>query len=84
MRYLFVSVLILCCSFAQADELQDTYEQYKALNEQGKYRKALPFAEKAVHLAEVTFGRDDVETAGVADVTTTTDFRSVSPPVSPA
>ena len=63
MRYLIVVVLILCGSFAQADELQDAYDQYKALNEQGKYQEALPFAQEAVRLAETKFGKDDDDTS---------------------
>ena len=63
MRYLIVAVLILCCSFAQADELQDAFDQYKALNEQGTYQEALPFAQEAVRLGEVKFGKDDKTTA---------------------
>ncbi|MBQ80420.1 MAG: hypothetical protein CMJ66_10350, partial [Planctomycetaceae bacterium] len=63
MRYLIVAVLILCCSFAQADELQDAYDQCDALKEQGKYQEALPFAQEAVRLGEVKFGKDDEFTA---------------------
>ena len=63
MRYLIVAVLILCCSFAQADELQDAYDQYTALDEQGKYQEALPFAQEAVRLAETKFGKDDDDTS---------------------
>ena len=63
MRYLIVAVLILCGSFAQADELQDAYDQYEALDEQGKYQQALPFAQEAVRLGEVKFGKDDKTTA---------------------
>ena len=63
MRYLVVAILVLCCSFAQADDLQDASEQYEALYEQGKYQEALPFAQKAVRLGEVNFGKDDKATA---------------------
>jgi len=63
MRYLIVAVLILCCSFAQADELQDAHDQYEALHEQGKYQEALPFAQKAVRLAETKFGKESGDTS---------------------
>ena len=59
MRCLIVASLVLCCSFAQADELQDAYDQYEALYEQGKYQEALPFAEEAVRLTEVEFGNEN-------------------------
>jgi tetratricopeptide (TPR) repeat protein len=63
MRYLIVAVLILCCSFAQADELRDAFDQYRALIEQGKYQEAIPFVQEAVRLAETKFGKDDDDTS---------------------
>ena len=63
MRYVIVAVLVLCGSFAQADELQDANDQYEALDEQGKYQEALPFAQKAVRLAETKFGKESGDTS---------------------
>ena len=59
MRCLIVASLVLCCSSTLADELQDAHDRYKALNEQGKYQEALPFAQEAVRLTEVEFGNEN-------------------------
>ena len=47
----------------QPIELQDAFDQYNALEEQGKYQEALPFAQEAVCLAEANFGKDDGDTS---------------------
>ncbi len=41
---------------ALSPELMDAYRQYQALNQQGDYAAAIPFAEKALRLGEGEFG----------------------------
>ncbi len=45
-------------ALAQSAALMDAYNQVKALNEQGRYAEAEPFARKALELGEKEFGPD--------------------------
>ena len=48
---------------AESEALMEQYNQYKALNEQGKYDEGLPFARRALELGEDEFGPDHPTTA---------------------
>ena len=48
---------------ALSPELMDAYRQYQALNQQGDYAAAIPFAEKALRLGEGEFGPNRETTA---------------------
>ena len=48
---------------AQSPELMGTFRQYQALNQQGDYAAAVPFAKKALRLGEREFGSDHENTA---------------------
>ena len=48
---------------AQSPELMDAYRQYQALDRQGDYAAAVPFAKKALRLGEREFGPDHKNTA---------------------
>ena len=61
---LLVSVLIIPFlwphdSASQSPALLDSFEQYRALYRDGKYREAIPLAERAVRLGEKEFKPDD-------------------------
>ncbi|MEE1562110.1 MAG: tetratricopeptide repeat protein, partial [Alphaproteobacteria bacterium] len=45
-------------ALAQSPELKSAVRQYEALEAQGKYAEAEPFARKAVELGEAEFGPD--------------------------
>ena len=51
------------CRDGSADELREAYNEYKALNEAGKYHEALPFAKAALRLGVMQFGEDSKTTA---------------------
>ncbi len=50
-------------AWAQAKELMEAYNQYKALNAQGRYAAAEPFARQALSLGEEVFGPEHASTA---------------------
>ena len=56
---LSITASALFLTTAHADELQNAYDQYKALKEQGKYREALPFIQEAVRLGEARLGKEN-------------------------
>ena len=43
-------------AWAQSAELDEAFNQYQALNEQGKYGEAVPFAQAFLELAKTEFG----------------------------
>jgi hypothetical protein len=43
-------------AWAQSAELDAAFKQYQALNKQGKYAEAIPFAQTFIALAEEEFG----------------------------
>ena len=45
-------------ALAQSATLMDAYNQYKGLDEQGRYAEAKPFARKALELSGKEFGPD--------------------------
>ncbi len=45
-------------ALAQSAALMETYNQYKALDAQGRYAEAEPFARKALELSRKEFGPD--------------------------
>ncbi len=49
-------------ALAQSAALMDAYNQYKALNAQGRYAEAEPFARKALELGKREFGPDHPHT----------------------
>jgi tetratricopeptide (TPR) repeat protein len=61
-RTLFVAAVMVACTtqslpaWAQSDELYAAFKQYQALNKQGKYAEAIPFAQTFIALAEEEFG----------------------------
>ena len=68
-RWVFLGVLIIAPLMALVLSLSSTalaqearwkalHNQAKALNQQGKYREALPVAKEALNVAENTFGPD--------------------------
>ncbi len=50
-------------ALAQSAALLDAYDVYKALNAQGRYSEAEPFARKALELSQREFGPDHPTTA---------------------
>jgi hypothetical protein len=48
---------------AQSPELIAAYKQYKALNAQGKYSEAEPFARKTLELGKAEYGLEHKSTA---------------------
>ncbi len=56
----FLAVLWLwpAAASGQSAELDDAYKRTMELYTQGRYQQALPFAEKALKLAEHEFGSD--------------------------
>ncbi|MCH8091304.1 MAG: tetratricopeptide repeat protein [Proteobacteria bacterium] len=62
-RSVILSVLVVLwlwptVTYGQATELDAAYKRYGDLNSQGRYQDALPFARKALKLAEKKFGPD--------------------------
>ncbi len=49
-------------ALAQSAALMEAYNQYKALNAQGRYAEAEPFARKALELSRKEFGPDHPHT----------------------
>ena len=47
----------------QSPELMEAYGRYQELNAEGRYQKAIPFAEEALRLGEKELGPDDLTTA---------------------
>ena len=62
---LFVVLLVSWpgTAVAQSDELMQAYQQYQALNKQGRYAEAERFARKALELGEQEFGPEHPTTA---------------------
>ena len=50
-------------ALAQSTALMEAYNRYKALDAQGRYSEAEPFARKALELAEREFGASHPTTA---------------------
>ena len=50
-------------AFAQSPELMAAFNRYKALEAQGKYAEAEPFARKALEMGEAKYGPDHPEVA---------------------
>ena len=44
---------------AQSDALKSAFENYQELNEQGRYREAIPYAQEALTLAEEEYGPEN-------------------------
>ncbi|MCK5273542.1 MAG: tetratricopeptide repeat protein, partial [Alphaproteobacteria bacterium] len=52
-------------SHAQSPDLMDAFNRYSELYDQGHYREAIPYAEKALKLGEQEFGPDHPATASM-------------------
>lgn len=63
MRGTVVAGLVICCGVVLAGPLDDAYDRYKTLVEQGKSEEALPFAIEAVRISEQDHGHDEQTTA---------------------
>ena len=59
----FLAALWPALALAQSAALMDAYNRYKALDAQGRYSDAGPFARKALELAEREFGASHPTTA---------------------
>ena len=57
-RLVMILLLVLWpgLALAQSAAWKDAYKRYKALNSQGRYAEAQPFARKALQLVEKKFG----------------------------
>ncbi len=66
---LFAAAFILFASpaVAASDSFEDALKSSSALYEQGRFQEAIPYAEKALAIAERELGTDDVAYAALLD-----------------